>query len=177
MLAPHHPAPARGALRPIVTKRGGGMRWTRRRARRCAQFAYGKIVWSRSPDAGIKRVDFFSRATVAIKPGHRGERVISRKTIAQGRPECFGVPVFARVLSALISRTRGCGCDVHPAFPAPLISRAEDDAKLGHFVPREYELTSPPLSCPAQAGHPVFQRRLCLHEMSLDYWIARFRGR
>jgi hypothetical protein len=28
--------------------------------------------------------------TVAIKPGHRGEREISRKAIAQGRP---GVPV------------------------------------------------------------------------------------
>jgi hypothetical protein len=31
-----------------------------------------------------------SQATVANKPGHRGEREISRKTIAQGRP---GVPV------------------------------------------------------------------------------------
>jgi hypothetical protein len=119
MLAPRHPAPARGALRPIVTRRGAGCDGCSSVLRRRAQFAYGKIVWSRSPDAGIKRVDFFSRATVAIKPGHRGERVISRKTIAQGRPECFGVPVFARVLSALISRTRGCGCDVHPAFPAP----------------------------------------------------------
>jgi hypothetical protein len=29
-------------------------------------------------------------ATVTNKPGHRGEREISRKTIAQGRP---GVPV------------------------------------------------------------------------------------
>jgi hypothetical protein len=27
--------------------------------------------------------------TVARKPGHRGEHVISRKTIAQGRPDCF----------------------------------------------------------------------------------------
>jgi len=27
--------------------------------------------------------------TVARKPGHRGERVISRKTIAQGRPDCL----------------------------------------------------------------------------------------
>jgi hypothetical protein len=30
-----------------------------------------------------------SQAKVANKPGHLGERVISRKTIAQGRPDCF----------------------------------------------------------------------------------------
>jgi hypothetical protein len=30
-----------------------------------------------------------SGATVARKPGHRGEHEVSRKTIAQGRPECF----------------------------------------------------------------------------------------
>ena len=29
------------------------------------------------------------QTTVARKPGHRGERVISRKTIAQGRPDCL----------------------------------------------------------------------------------------
>ena len=29
----------------------------------------------------------FSGATVARKPGHRGEREVSRKTIAQGKPE------------------------------------------------------------------------------------------
>ena len=27
--------------------------------------------------------------TVARKPGHRGEHEISRKTIAQGRPDCL----------------------------------------------------------------------------------------
>ena len=31
----------------------------------------------------------FSGAKVANKPGHLGERVISRKTIAQGRPDCL----------------------------------------------------------------------------------------
>jgi hypothetical protein len=28
-------------------------------------------------------------AMVATKPGHQGEHDISRKTIAQGRPDCF----------------------------------------------------------------------------------------
>src|ERR1700733_11334220 len=32
---------------------------------------------------------FIRAATVARKPGHRGEREISRKTIAQGRPDCL----------------------------------------------------------------------------------------
>jgi hypothetical protein len=32
---------------------------------------------------------FIRAATVATKPGHRGEREISRKTIAQGRPDCL----------------------------------------------------------------------------------------
>jgi hypothetical protein len=31
----------------------------------------------------------FLEATVAKEPVHRGERDISRKTIAQGRPDCL----------------------------------------------------------------------------------------
>ena len=30
-----------------------------------------------------------ARAMVARKPGHQGEREVTVKTIAQGRPECF----------------------------------------------------------------------------------------
>jgi len=58
-------------------------------------------------------------ATVARKPGHRGERDISVKTIAQETPGESGQACgdFARVLISF--RTRGCGCGQHPAFPAP----------------------------------------------------------
>ena len=49
--------------------------------------ADGKSLWSRSPDAGIKLAEGTRRATVAKKPGHRGERAISRKTIARGMPD------------------------------------------------------------------------------------------
>jgi hypothetical protein len=38
----------------IVTNVGCGMRWTRRCARRAQIVADGQVVWSRSPDAGIK---------------------------------------------------------------------------------------------------------------------------
>jgi hypothetical protein len=76
------------------------------------------------PDLPTLGSSFSREATVAKKPGHRGERAISRNTIAQGRPACFGVPVvilvcFLRILPC----TRGCGCDVHPAFPAPSVFR------------------------------------------------------
>ena len=49
--------------------------------------AYGQVVWLWSPDAGIKSVGNFSRATEARKPGLRREHEVSRKTIAQGVPE------------------------------------------------------------------------------------------
>ncbi len=50
--------------------------------------AYGEVVWSRRPDAGVKFAGL-PASDGGKKAGHRGEREISRKTIAQGRPECF----------------------------------------------------------------------------------------
>jgi hypothetical protein len=44
------------------------------------------------PDAPTL-ASMFTRGKVATKPGHLGERGVSRKTIAQGRPECSGSPV------------------------------------------------------------------------------------
>jgi hypothetical protein len=60
-------------------------------------------------------VESIREATVARKPGHRGERDISRKAIAQGMPVETGEPVEDyRILC-------GHGCIGHPAFPAPSI--------------------------------------------------------
>ena len=43
--------------------------------RRMTLCADGEVVWSRYPDADIKPVEaMISQATVARKPGHRGER-------------------------------------------------------------------------------------------------------
>src|SRR5829696_5415760 len=49
----------------------------------------------------------------------RGEHEVSRKAIAQGRPECFALPcmLVCRFVSA--NRTRDLGCSKHPVFPAP----------------------------------------------------------
>jgi hypothetical protein len=41
-----HPALSGGALRPIVTNVGSGMRWTHRRRKTSAAGADGEIVWS-----------------------------------------------------------------------------------------------------------------------------------
>src|ERR1700730_9433216 len=58
--------------------------------------------------------------TGARKPGPRGERDISRKTIAWGMPDVSGASaVNTRVHTPTTKRTRGCGCIGHPAFPAP----------------------------------------------------------
>src|SRR6478672_21331 len=59
-----------------------------------------------------------AQATVSNKPGHRGEREVSRKTIARGMPGDFGVTVVT-MLVCFLFRTRGCGRIERPAFPAP----------------------------------------------------------
>src|SRR6185437_14079413 len=41
-------------------------------------------------------------------------------TIAQGMSDRFDVPVVT-CLRAFLSCTQGCGCGVHPAFPAPSV--------------------------------------------------------
>ena len=62
----------------IVTKRGAGCdgRGPRHKTKDAA--ADGEIAWSRRPDAGVKSCGRSPKATVAKKPGHRGERAISR---------------------------------------------------------------------------------------------------
>jgi hypothetical protein len=78
-----------------------------------------------------------SRAmTGAIKPGPRGERAISVKTIAQGMPDDLAEPVVFAASFSICWRAMGCG--QHPAFPVPsLFRRAKNDASLGRCTPRE----------------------------------------
>jgi hypothetical protein len=56
-------------------------RWT------CGTFADGEVVWSWRPrDLALSFAQDEREATVANGMVHRGERDISRKTTAQGRP-------------------------------------------------------------------------------------------
>jgi hypothetical protein len=58
----------------------------------------GQAVWFWLPDAGVKFADWRCRPSVrhaaqtmvANKPGTPGRARSSRKTIAQGMPDCFG---------------------------------------------------------------------------------------
>jgi hypothetical protein len=96
----------------VVTNAGCGMRWTCLAQLTNAADTDGEGVWSWSPDAEIKFVDDDRQATVAKKPGHRGELVISRKPLRR-ECRCFGVP--AAFSFACEPRVRL----VHPVFPAP----------------------------------------------------------
>src|SRR5260370_4081553 len=60
-----------------------------------------------------------AQATVTTKPGHRGEREVSRKTIACGNAGCSGGPVVT-TLVCLSRYTRGCGCIGARHSPRPL---------------------------------------------------------
>jgi len=57
--------------------------------------------------------------TVARKPGHRGERDISVKTIARGMPGVFGVTVVTMLVCSFYFAYETAGAIERPAFPAP----------------------------------------------------------
>src|SRR5258706_3393027 len=85
-----------------------------------------------------------AQATVSNKPGHRGEREVSRKTIARGMPGDFRCDRgdYARVF--VFYHTRGCGCIERPAFPAPSIVKSGEPvfANLGRIAPRDRGVVS-----------------------------------
>jgi hypothetical protein len=74
--------------------------------------------------------------TGARKPGPRGERDISVKTIAQGRP---GLPADPVVPSPCFFIARGpwVSVDTRPSLRPLFLRRDRFDAKLGRNAPRE----------------------------------------
>jgi len=60
-------------------------------------------------------------AMVARKPGHQGERGVSRKTTAQGMPGRSGEPVVTTLVCLSLSHARLRVLAEHPAFPAPSV--------------------------------------------------------
>ena len=67
--------------------------------------ADGEVVWSWRPDAGVKLVER-SASDGGKQAGHRGEREVSRKTIAQGRPDASAEPVCSCAFLRTILHTR-----------------------------------------------------------------------
>src|SRR5258706_14925593 len=80
----------------------------------------------------------FRGTTVSSKPGHRGEREVSRKTIARGRPGLLRCTCgdYARVSISLHTRLR---VQWAPGFPCALYSQRGETvfAKLGRIAPRD----------------------------------------
>src|SRR5260370_11545876 len=80
------PVPKEGRWPTSSTR--GGMRWTRAVPLTNGAAAYGQACRSDAPMlASSLREE--AQATVSNKPGHRGEREVSRKTIARGMPGDF----------------------------------------------------------------------------------------
>ena len=110
--------------------------------KRC--LAYGEVVWSWRRDAGAKSVGVIPLMTVANKPVHRGEHVISRKAIAQGMSvcsplTCMLVCIFFNAQAA--HETAGAARTRHSLRPL-LRERDNEFGNLGQFVPREYSRSS-----------------------------------
>ncbi len=100
-------------------------------------------------------------ATVANKPGHRGEHEISRKPLRAGMPGDSGVLVVTRVRSTNTKCTRDRGCNGHPAFPTPSLGR-KIYANLGRSAPRDrvfvFEIGEPSLRGAKRRSNPFFLR-------------------
>ena len=70
----------------------------------------------------------------------REEHEVSRKAIAQGRPECSRCPVCSCAVFVCANRTRDRGCSKHPVFPAPSVfEEGKRDANLGRNASRDRE--------------------------------------
>src|SRR5260370_35875466 len=97
--------------------------------------ADGKDVWSWRPDAGVKLAEAIPLATVARKPGHRGERGISRKTIARGMSGETGVTVVTMLVCSFYfaCEAAGASCARHSLRP---LGRTVH-AKPGRIAPRD----------------------------------------
>jgi len=101
-----------------------------RTAKPCGPGARGwrQAAGGQQSPTGI-RLTFNPAATEARGIRLRGEHGISRKTTAQGMPECSGCSCM--LVCAFLAHycTRDRGCSKHPAFPAPSDFRAKDPCK------------------------------------------------
>jgi hypothetical protein len=84
------------------------------------------------------------QTTETTKPGLRGEHGISRKTIVQGMPDCFGEPVVTTLACFSLSHAR---LRVHraPGIPCTLlkVSRVARKSSGERIAPRECSVASP----------------------------------
>src|SRR5215212_11119341 len=98
------------------------MRWTRELRLTCVAQAYGEVVWFGRRGAGVK-LAIRSAGDGGKRAVLRGEHEVSRKAIAQGRPECCRCPVCScAVLFAQIARGTAGAASTRSSL-RPLFSR------------------------------------------------------
>src|SRR5207253_9161717 len=112
-----------------------------KRAQASVREAYGEVVWFGRRGAGVK----FLGSKLLIGDGGkravlRGEHEVSRKAIAQGRPECSSCPVCScAVLFAQIARETAGAASTRSSL-RPLNKRAgSSPVKLGQLMSRDRE--------------------------------------
>src|SRR3954470_16938392 len=133
------------------------MRWTQELRLTCAARAYGEVVWFGRRGAGAKlRGVYFLRGDGGKRAVLRGEHEVSRKAIAQGRPECFALPCMLVCSFVCANRTRDRGCSKHPVFPAPLCPGNLSECANGRLRTNRPLLELSPLR--PKATEPVSER-------------------
>src|SRR5258707_7675732 len=81
-----------------------------------------------------------AQATVSNKPGHRGEREVSRKTIARGMPGRSGVTVVTTLVCLFYFACEAAGASSARDSLRPLISESgTSTANLGQNMQRDRE--------------------------------------
>jgi hypothetical protein len=107
---------------------GHGMRWMRWRQARLISSrtrALPHTAKSCGPDIPTlisSLAEHFREATVARKPGHRGERAISCKTIARGMPGDSGVTVVTTLVCSFYFACEAAGALRARHSPCPLLA-------------------------------------------------------
>src|SRR5256884_5261875 len=113
---PRCPVPMEGRL-AIVTNAGRDAVDAAARETNAVCLRTAKSCGSDAPIVGVKSA-IRSAGDGVKKRGHRGEREVSRKTIARGMPGRSGVTVVT-MLVCFFHCMRGRGRIARPAFPAP----------------------------------------------------------
>src|SRR5665647_3633052 len=140
-------------MAPRVSSEGGagrdrhercdGMRWTPDARQTSAREADGEAVWSWRPDAGVKLAGSIPPMMVARKPGHQGERGVSRKPsrresrIASAEPVCS-----CAFFSISAHETAGAARTRLSLRPLLIEHGGETDAQPGRIAPRDCGRTS-----------------------------------
>src|SRR5258708_38680564 len=83
----------------------------------------------------------YSRSDGGKRAVHRGELAISRKAIAQGRPECSSCPVCScALLFAQIARETAGAASTRSSLRPLSSGGTNEDANLGRNAPRDREV-------------------------------------